>query len=1208
MAVRRESVVLALTDNFTAGMARAAAATKLLEHELDGLSGRAVRSTKSVDDIGSSADRGGKQIDRLSGRLALLTQAAAVLGPALVPIGAAAIPAVAGLSLQLGLAAGAAGVAVLAFQGIGDGLKALNAYQLKPSAENFAKLQQAMDKLGPAGQEFILSLDKMTPKFRALQAVAEQGLLPGVTDGLHEVIGLMPQLREVIFTVSSTLGDLARQGAAGLNGPEFQKFFDYLKVTARPVLTEMGQTLGNFVQGTVSMVMAFDPLSRSFSTGFLNMSKSFATWAAGLSQTQGFQDFLDYISTNGPRALDAIEALGNALLQIVEAAAPVGAVVLPVITALANGLAAIADSPAGPALLSTAAAVSVLARTMGLLETVGLRGGKAGQDGFIASSLGLSSIRSAPTAIRQAAAATKELTAAQREQQMAHARYIGSLRASSTQLSMIGIPGKGALGAANELAAANAKTAAAAKKVSEAEAEKARVLSASRSAMVKSAAAAAGLVVATSGVADGMGLTNTASFALMGTLAGPFGAAVGGTIGLVSDLAAANNTLEDSLRQASNAAANPTALVAQAAALKDLQATFKADVNTGGLSGALKGLKSIGSDLDEKTRNRIHNSTVELMAMRNALSEVYATNNRGDLRMLTAPLADVEKYAARIAPALQAAGISWKQFLAAPTKAAPAIRSYFNELDSATGKSKAVGAALADLGSQMEDTSTSASRLKDAMDSLFGVQLSQSAATDAWTQGLRSLRKQIDGTNGSIRGTSKAALANRAAIRDSVSALQDKVNADASAGASGRKLVTSLIQGRNAIIRQATAAGASKAAVKAYLAQLNLTPKNLKTIITTPGMLTAKQQVQALGKLYHLTPKQVHTLISQAGMGKSKADIDALAQKYHLTPKQVTTILRAIDQASGPIARVGGLLAGLNGRTATTFIRTVTQHVDQRLTAPNRTPHATGGYISGPGTATSDDIPAYLSNGEYVIRAAAVEKYGTHMFDRLNAMHFASGGSVKGGGSSSSSSRHQTPAEREHERRVKAANRELGHFKAELSNAANKLKDLRTAARDFRTSIIESFTHDIFGNGLAGAMTQLQADRNDANSMKAALAHARSLGLSANSGAFKALAQSGDLGTASDIKTRAQAKAFQLAFAQRTAATGSLARTQSNAVFGHALTAQTRELAHLRGAVGHLNKTVASLHKKVHDGAEKGTRAGIADQNKKVSQRRRAGR
>jgi TP901 family phage tail tape measure protein len=57
-----------------------------------------------------------------------------------------------------------------------------------------------------------------------------------------------------------------------------------------------------------------------------------------------------------------------------------------------------------------------------------------------------------------------------------------------------------------------------------------------------------------------------------------------------------------------------------------------------------------------------------------------------------------------------------------------------------------------------------------------------------------------------------------------------------------------------------------------------------------------------------------------------------------------------------------------------------------------------GGSVSGPGTGTSDSIPAYLSNGEYVIKAAAVEQYGVDTFDAFNAQKLAIGGSVEGGG------------------------------------------------------------------------------------------------------------------------------------------------------------------------------------------------------------------
>lgn len=56
---------------------------------------------------------------------------------------------------------------------------------------------------------------------------------------------------------------------------------------------------------------------------------------------------------------------------------------------------------------------------------------------------------------------------------------------------------------------------------------------------------------------------------------------------------------------------------------------------------------------------------------------------------------------------------------------------------------------------------------------------------------------------------------------------------------------------------------------------------------------------------------------------------------------------------------------------------------------------AMGGFISGPGTGTSDSIPARLSNGEYVIRAAAVKSVGRGFLDSVNAQGYARGGPVR---------------------------------------------------------------------------------------------------------------------------------------------------------------------------------------------------------------------
>jgi hypothetical protein len=54
-----------------------------------------------------------------------------------------------------------------------------------------------------------------------------------------------------------------------------------------------------------------------------------------------------------------------------------------------------------------------------------------------------------------------------------------------------------------------------------------------------------------------------------------------------------------------------------------------------------------------------------------------------------------------------------------------------------------------------------------------------------------------------------------------------------------------------------------------------------------------------------------------------------------------------------------------------------------------------GGSVTGAGTSKSDSIPAYLSNGEYVVRSSAVSQYGVPFFDAVNAQKFAGGGMAK---------------------------------------------------------------------------------------------------------------------------------------------------------------------------------------------------------------------
>ena len=123
--------------------------------------------------------------------------------------------------------------------------------------------------------------------------------------------------------------------------------------------------------------------------------------------------------------------------------------------------------------------------------------------------------------------------------------------------------------------------------------------------------------------------------------------------------------------------------------------------------------------------------------------------------------------------------------------------------------------------------------------------------------------------------------------------------------------------------------------------------------------------------------------------------IDALTGAEGAGERLIQTLSRAVLQAAllgqGPLAALfggkglfgatpggGGLLGGLLGLF---------------------TKKAGGGMITGPGGPTEDRIPALLSNGEFVVRAAATARNRATL-EAINAgvPRFAQGGFVGGGG------------------------------------------------------------------------------------------------------------------------------------------------------------------------------------------------------------------
>lgn len=531
MATRRERVILELEDNFTTGMARAAASAALLNRELDSLSRDSVRTRSAVSDIdrpiqnvGRSSGSTSREVDKLSGRMRILADVAAILGPSLVPIGAVGVPAITGLTAQLGFAATAGATAVLAFQGVGDALKALNAAALDPTTANLDKAHDALERLGPDAQAFVSEVGKMIPELRKLRDVAAGGMFPGLTAGLDAMETALPHVQGVIAAVSQELGNIAADAGQSLASDRWTDFLDFVAREAPPALADMATAAGNTAHAVAALWMATDPLNDDFSKWLVEATADIDRWATGLSKTQGFADFIAYVESNGPKVAAALGAIANAAIQILQAMAPLGGPVLEGIKALADVVSAIADSDIGTPLFTAAAALALFNRTMAVTSSI--------QKGTL--------FGASRTNFRQVSAGIRGLT---------------------TDLALMNrtaaaMPAKGFIGPLTEAQAS-------------AQAARGR-LTGTLANIGKATALMGGLAVASTGAADKIGLTNTVSLALMGTIGGPWGAAIGGGIGLMLDAAHASGQWADELKRA-DAAMNSSDISKMSAAVDELR-------------------------------------------------------------------------------------------------------------------------------------------------------------------------------------------------------------------------------------------------------------------------------------------------------------------------------------------------------------------------------------------------------------------------------------------------------------------------------------------------------------------------------------------------------------------------------------------------------------------------------------------------------------
>lgn len=183
---------------------------------------------------------------------------------------------------------------------------------------------------------------------------------------------------------------------------------------------------------------------------------------------------------------------------------------------------------------------------------------------------------------------------------------------------------------------------------------------------------------------------------------------------------------------------------------------------------------------------------------------------------------------------------------------------------------------------------------------------------------------------------------------------------------------------------KATSSG--KDEVDALKTALSLIPQ--ETLAQVSAEVTGKTDADSLNQAIRNIPQLWNAYQNAIQSGKGGAD--ALRDAIKSIPLAWDAYEKATAEGKPEVDALADSIRALQSRTVTVTTQFVTTGSNQGEHIGYGTiPKATGGRIYGPGTGTSDSIPAWLSNGEHVIRAAAVNKLdrtvGPNFLNVLNA-------------------------------------------------------------------------------------------------------------------------------------------------------------------------------------------------------------------------------
>ncbi|MEU3521831.1 phage tail protein [Streptomyces sp. NPDC006654] len=314
------------------------------------------------------------------------------------------------------------------------------------------------------------------------------------------------------------------------------------------------------------------------------------------------------------------------------------------------------------------------------------------------------------------------------------------------------------------------------------------------------------------------------------------------------------------------------------------------------------------------------------------------------------------------------------------------------------GDLKRLGKFTDDYNSALADQKFQAKLAADAM-GVFGEQAQRvQQKLDAQKQAAQGLQQAILDLNDANRAALDAESAYQQAIDDATAAINGHRNA---LSYSNGELNLGSQKAREAYGALSQLAASAEAAATSTLQQTNSQEKANKVLIDAHAQLvrvgrqmglSAAEANRLADRLDNINdPKIRVTLYTQQAM----SDLAAAKRRVDAFPKSTRTKANfAYQQALADLQFWQRQVDRIHGKTVQVRINGVMTGVNAAQYYSQGPHKARGGLIEGPGTATSDSVPAMLSDGEYVVNAAATKR-NRRLLEAINSdrvQHFARGG------------------------------------------------------------------------------------------------------------------------------------------------------------------------------------------------------------------------